>query len=96
MTSKEALRRICTECEMEMAKRYVRCPFRSIDNEYCEKYEKIKQDLELLKKYKKAIKIINDALELYIDFYEVGVEKRSSFIEYEDSELLREVLKEVE
>lgn len=56
----------------------------------------IKQDLERLEKYKKAIEVINDVLELYIDFYEVGVENRSSFIEYEDSELLKEVLKEVE
>ena len=54
--------------------------------------EIIEQDLEQLEKYKSVIKIINDALELYAAGDEIGVENRSSFIDYEDSELLKEVL----
>ena len=48
MTSKEALKNICLECEKEMAKNQTRCPFRSISNEYCKEYETIKKDLEIL------------------------------------------------
>lgn len=58
----------------------------------CELCAVILHDLEQLEKYKNAIKIINDALELYVADDEIGVENRSSFIDYEDSELLKEVL----
>lgn len=54
MTSKEALKSVCLECEKERGKNKTACPFRSISNEYCEEYEKIKEDLEalaILKKY---------------------------------------------
>ena len=48
MTSKEALKNICLECEKEKGKNKIACPFRSISNDYCEEYEKIKKDLEVL------------------------------------------------
>ena len=48
MTSKEALKNICLECEKEKGKNKTACPFRSISNDYCEEYEKIKKDLEVL------------------------------------------------
>ena len=48
MTSKEALKNICLECEKEKGKNKTVCPFRSIFNNYCEEYEKIKKDLEVL------------------------------------------------
>ena len=48
MTSKEALKSICLECEMEKGKNKTVCPFRSISNDYCEEYEKIEKDLEVL------------------------------------------------
>ena len=57
MTSKEALKNICLECEKEKGKNKTACPFRSISNDYCEEYEKIKKDLEILEILKKHIEI---------------------------------------
>ena len=57
MTSKEALKNICLECEKEKGKNKTACPFRSISNDYCEEYEKIKNDLEVLEILKKHIEI---------------------------------------
>lgn len=54
MTSKEALKNICSKCEEEKWKNKIRCPFRSISSDYCDKYMKIEKDLdvlEILKKY---------------------------------------------
>ena len=57
MTSKEALKSICLECEREKGKNKTACPFRSISNDYCEEYEKIEKDLEVLEILKKHIEI---------------------------------------
>lgn len=83
MNSKEALKRL----KQETAPATYMVDF---DKDEC--IEVIRKDLEILEKYKSAIKIINDALELYVADDEIGVENRSSFIDYEDSELLKEVL----
>ena len=48
MTSKEALREICDTCECHLLLSHKRCPFRSISNDFCEEYEIIKKDLEVL------------------------------------------------
>ena len=56
MTSREALKNICIDCEKSMAKSFVRCPFRSISNEYCDKYMKIEKDLEVLEILKDSYK----------------------------------------
>ena len=61
MTSKEALRNICYECEKNMSISKIRCPFRSISNEFCEEYELIKEDLEILEIIKKH-KLLNYVL----------------------------------
>ena len=53
MESKKHLKNICLECEEEMGKNYVRCPFRSISNEYCYDYITIEKDLERLEIYEK-------------------------------------------
>ena len=53
MTSKEALKSICLECEREKGKNKIACPFRSISNEYCEKYDTIEKDLDQLEEYRK-------------------------------------------
>ena len=55
MTSKEALKNICLECEKEKGKNKTACPFRSISNDYCEEYEKIKKDIEVLNIIKSSI-----------------------------------------
>lgn len=51
MTSKEALEKICKDWGCSMAHAYKRCPWRGIPGEYCEEYETIKKDLEVLKKH---------------------------------------------
>ena len=55
MTSKEDLKSICLECEMEKGKNKTACPFRSISNDHCEEYEKIEKDLEALEVLKRSI-----------------------------------------
>ena len=55
MTSKKALKSICLECEKEKGVNKVACPFRSISNDYCEEFEIIKKDLEVLEIIKKSI-----------------------------------------
>lgn len=56
MNSVEALRNICYECERHMAISKIRCPFRSISNEFCEEYDLIKNDLEILECFRKIPK----------------------------------------
>ena len=36
--AKQALRSLCYDCEKQMAENGVRCPFRSISNEFCDNY----------------------------------------------------------
>ena len=55
MTSKKALKSICLECEKEKGVNKVACPFRSISNDYCEEFETIKKDLEILDIIKRSI-----------------------------------------
>ena len=38
MHAKQALRSLCYDCEKRMAENGVRCPFRSISNEFCDNY----------------------------------------------------------
>lgn len=57
MNSLRALRSICYECEKNMVRNETRCPFRSISNEYCEEYELIKKDLEILEIFKKNLSV---------------------------------------
>lgn len=49
LTYEEALKSICDKCYIEKGKRQVSCPFRSIDNEYCEEYEIVKEAIEKVK-----------------------------------------------
>lgn len=57
MNSKEALKNICSKCEEEKWKNKIRCPFRSISSDYCEEYETIEKDLEVLEILKKRTAI---------------------------------------
>lgn len=52
MKSREALNKICLECQKDKGKIQVACPFRSISNDYCDEYEQIMKDLEMLEQYK--------------------------------------------
>lgn len=58
MTAKEKLKNICSKCEIAKGKRQIACPFRSIDNEYCDDYDIIKQSLDRLEKLEKVIEIL--------------------------------------
>lgn len=59
MNSLEALKNICSKCEEEKWKNKIRCPFRSISSDYCEEFETIKKDLEVLEILKKRTAISN-------------------------------------
>ena len=56
MTSKEALKSLCNECEKSLANEKLRCPFRSISNDYCWEIEAIQKDLKILECFKKIDK----------------------------------------
>ena len=60
MTSKEALKSICLECEKEKGVNKVACPFRSISNDYCEEFETIEKELKVLEILKKKMIIDTD------------------------------------
>ena len=54
MTSKEALKSMCNHCEkLSIRDGFIGCPFRNISNDYCEEFETIKKDLEILEIIKK-------------------------------------------
>ena len=57
MNSKEVLKNICSKCEEEKWKNKIRCPFRSISSDYCEEYETIEKDLEVLEILKEHVAI---------------------------------------
>ena len=59
MTSKEALKSMCNHCEkLSIRDGFIGCPFRNISNDYCEEFESIKKDLEVL-----------EILKNYSDYY---------------------------
>lgn len=61
MTSKEVLKNFCNICEKNTLKDKKLCPWRSISNDYCDKYESINKDLdrlEVLEKEKKNREIL--------------------------------------
>ena len=56
MTSKEALKSMCNHCEkLSIRDGFIGCPYRCISNDYCEEFETIKKDLEVLEIIKKSI-----------------------------------------
>ena len=59
MTSKEALKSMCLHCEkLSIRDGFIGCPYRNISNDYCEEFETIKKDLEVL-----------EILKNYSDYY---------------------------
>ena len=75
MTSKEALKSICLECEREKGKNKIACPFRSISNEYCEEYDTIEKDLERLEILEKQNELLKKDLKEYQAYIKKGVEE---------------------
>lgn len=82
MNSKEALRNICYECERHMSISKIRCPFRSISNEFCEEYDLIKKDLEILEILKEHYDV---------NFLEVSPNYFVGYSIYEDNKDLKKV-----
>ena len=66
MTSKEALKSMCNHCEkLSIRDGFIGCPYRCISNDYCEEFEVIKKELEVLDIIKESIKEkLNEILEL--------------------------------
>ena len=98
MSSLEALKTMCEECERSLAGRKQLCPFRSISNDHCEEYETIERDL---KAFKIIVKKRIDIGELYLlSHYRKGEELRfynscrqiKYKLKQEEYDLLKEVL----
>lgn len=50
MNSEEALKSLCNHCEkLSIRGGFIGCPFRNISNDYCEEFETIEKELEVLK-----------------------------------------------
>ena len=56
MTSKETLKELCKGCEYALSLSKQRCPFRSISNDYCDEYNDLLKDLEILELLKQLLK----------------------------------------
>lgn len=56
MNNKEALKSLCNHCEkLSIRDGFIGCPFRNISNDYCEEFETIEKDLEILEILKKYL-----------------------------------------
>lgn len=77
MKENEALKKICFECQQLMGEKQVACPWRSISNEYCEEYEEIKNQLEILDiiKHNSIVIESNQTLEINAEFFKCNQEK---------------------
>ena len=61
MNSKEALKSMCNHCEkLSIRDGFIGCPYRCISNDYCEEFETIEKDLEVLEMLKKKMSIGTD------------------------------------
>ena len=59
MTSEEALKSLCNHCEkLSIRNGFIGCPYRNISSDYCEEFETIEKDLEVL-----------EILKNYSDYY---------------------------
>ena len=58
MTIKEALKSMCNHCEkLSIRDGFIGCPYRCISNDYCEEFETIKKDLEVLEILKNSLEL---------------------------------------
>ena len=58
MTSKEALKSLCNHCEkLSIRNGFIGCPYRNISNDYCEEFEIIEKDLEVLEILKHSLEL---------------------------------------
>ena len=90
MTSKEALKSMCNHCEkLSIRGGFIGCPYRCISNDYCEEFETIKKDLEILeqletlKKYYPSFKEFLD--EMFEKGYNADLKKVKDWLEDENN-----------
>ena len=77
MNSKEALKEICINCRNNINqipskgdRPYKECPYRGISNDYCEEYETIKKDLEILEIIKRHCDFSSPlSMDYFIEFF---------------------------
>ena len=76
MKSREALKTICRKCERFKAFNvHTLCPFRSISNDYCDEYDQIEKDLEVLEIIKNKLVYPMALISLSCEVYNVLLEK---------------------
>ena len=83
MTSKEALKSMCNHCEkLSIRDGFIGCPYRCISNDYCEEFETIKKDLDVLEILKNSLELEEE--DDYISFkFKFCCDKESLNDDYE-------------
>ena len=94
MNSKKALKEICINCRNNINqipskgdRPYKECPYRGISNDYCEEYETIKKDLEILEILKKHYDVsslmvsLNNFISFHIDKNDKDFNKVKEWLE---------------
>ena len=73
MTSKEALKSMCNHCEkLSIRDGFIGCPYRCISNDYCEEFETIKKNLEILEQLETLKKYYPPFKEFLDEMFEKG------------------------
>lgn len=84
MNSKEALKSLCNHCEkLSIRDGFIGCPFRNISNDYCEEFETIEKDLEvleILKKHHNKDSLLKTLINIYND---KGLNKIKEWLNHE-------------
>ena len=73
MNNKEALKSMCNHCEkLSIRAGFIGCPFRNISNDYCEEFETIEKDLEILEQLETLKKYYPPFKEFLDEMFEKG------------------------
>ena len=76
MTSKEALKSMCNHCErLSIRGGFIGCPYRNISNDYCEEFETIEKDLEILEQLEILKKYYSPFKKFLEEMFEKGYNK---------------------
>lgn len=76
MRSKEALKSLCNHCEkLSIRDGFIGCPYRCISNDYCEDFETIEKDLEILEQLEILKKYYSPFKKFLEEMFEKGYNK---------------------
>ena len=76
MRSKEALKSLCNHCEkLSIRNGFIGCPYRNISNDYCEDFETIEKDLEILEQLEILKKYYSPFKKFLEEMFEKGYNK---------------------